>query len=101
VISSPCSRQAFRSGPKSPEAAAISTSDGSIPVAWRSSGRIVAAPVERRGALRRNAEPPQEEDEDIAGERSGLLDLRQHRRPAEEGDRPLDIDPEPGAVEHP
>ncbi|MEN9664026.1 MAG: hypothetical protein RLZZ326_389 [Planctomycetota bacterium] len=33
VISSPCSLQAFRSGPKSPEAAAMSTSDGSIPVA--------------------------------------------------------------------
>ncbi len=33
VISSPCSLQALRSGPKSPEAAAMSTSDGSIPVA--------------------------------------------------------------------
>ena len=33
VISSPCSLQALRSGPKSPEAAAMSTSEGSIPVA--------------------------------------------------------------------
>ena len=63
---------------------------------------IVARPVERgMEGFGGAGEPPEEEDEDVAGERSRLLHLRQHRGLAEEGDRRLDVDPELGAVEKP